>query len=99
MSETVIVGCRLPFGVQIRFKDKTVSLNGANTSRVIGGDCGYTEVEKDFWEAWKEINQKKPIMLSGAIFSSSDKKSAKEKAKEFKDRMTGFEPLPQDALA
>jgi len=96
MSSTIIVGCRLPFGIRIRLHEKEVTLNGANKSIVIGGDCGYTEIEKEFWDTWIIRHSTNQIITSGAVFASEKPKDVKVIAKEHRGRKTGFEPLPQD---
>ena len=58
----ITVGCRLPNGLVLRLQDgkggeKRVTLRGQNADMngalyIQPTHCGYTEVDKDFWEEW-----------------------------------------------
>lgn len=101
MAKTVIIACRLPHGLVIENPlnpAHTVTLNGINSSRIIGADHGVTEVDADLWELWKTTHADFPALKNNAIFEAKDAASAKAKAKEVKAEATGFEPLEQGAL-
>ena len=99
MSKTVLIGCRLPNGLILELPNdpsKTVELNGLNKAVIIGADHATTEVDAEFWEAWKAKNSDYAPLLNAAIFEAKDAASAKSKAKEVEKVKTGFEPMPQD---
>lgn len=100
MADKVIIGSKLPFGLVIKHPSdpsKKVTLNGLNSSKIVGATFVTTEVDADFWEAWKAAHDQKahpfqPI-TSGAIFETKNQASAGAVAKEYSKRKTGLEPL------
>lgn len=94
----ITVGCKLPHGLIIQVGGKKVTLNGANSSRIIGG-YGLTLVDKDFFEAWsKEFASFQPLQ-DGLIFAQDSANKAEGQAKEQVDLRSGFEPLNFDKPA
>jgi hypothetical protein len=91
----VIVGCKLPHGLVIKVGGKAVTLNGANSSRIIGG-YGLTTVDKDFYEAWKTEYASFEPLKSGLIFEQANEKSAASQANEQEEIKSGLEPLDLD---
>jgi|WetSurMetagenome_2_1015567.scaffolds.fasta_scaffold1848434_1 hypothetical protein len=99
----VIIGCRLPNGLTLELPGKPpVVLNGQNSAQagrpiilLSEDDCGYTEVDADFWQAWKAAYKGFAPLESNAIFEAKNKTDAKSIAKELKKEKTGHEPLPQ----
>lgn len=96
---TVTVGCKLPNGLIIEVTDKKVTLNGANSSELIGGH-GLTEVDKDLWEAWYAVNKELTFVKNGFVFANGKEVDAKAQAKDRSKNKTGFEGLdPADPMA
>lgn len=101
MAQKIIIGCRLPNGILLKHPNPdvsaTVKLNGKFSSKIIGATYGSTEVDADFWEAWKKAYANYQPLKSGAIFEARSETEAVAKAKELVKEKTGFEPMPQDA--
>ncbi len=105
MANTVTVGCRLPSGLMLEVNGKRVELAGqrqAQEGRPIillsQDDVGYTEVDAEYWEAFKkQVGPDFAPIKSGAVFEAKDQGDAKAKAKELKKEKTGVEPLSQEA--
>ena len=97
MAGTIKIGCTLPHGIILHHNDVTVEIAGANqqTSEYFKllGDFGITDVDADFWAAWKKANWAFTAYISGAIYEANDEKSAKAKGKEQATIDTGFKPL------
>jgi hypothetical protein len=106
-SEKVIIGSKLPNGLILRhpLKDSIVEVEikglnsapmGANGARVII-PYATTEVDKDFWEAWKLVHdhESRPFapLASGAIFEAKTQEAASKIAKERSKEKTGLEPM------
>lgn len=87
MAEKIVIGCIWPNGIVLDHGGKTVELRGSRiplnedgtpiSHRLIIGGYGTTEIDKDFWEAWKKANCPKDKvdawfapMRSGAIFEA-----------------------------
>lgn len=85
MAEKVVIGCKLPNGLIIEHKGVSVELRGSRiplnedgqpvSDRQIIGGYGVTEVDKEFWDAWKasvcpkgKMESWFAPMRSGAIF-------------------------------
>lgn len=105
MANTVTIGCRLPSGLVLEVNDKRVPIAGqrqAQEGRPIillsQDDVGFTEVDADFWEAFKKrVGPEFAPIKSGAVFEAKNPGEAKAKARELKKEKTGVEPLPQEA--
>lgn len=107
MSKTILIGCRLPNGIEIEAVDASgkmqkVTLLGQNSAQARSpiiilspDDYGLTEVDEAFWAAWKKDFAEFPPLLNGAIFEAKDEKEAKAKHKELKDEKTGLEGVSQ----
>ncbi|MDK1195306.1 hypothetical protein QMW88_04050 [Cronobacter dublinensis] len=96
MAETVVVGCKLPNGLIVEQGGYRVTLNGANTSNVIGG-YGLTDgVDKDAFEKWLAVHKDQPYVKNELVFAQAKANSARDKAKENAKVKTGLEGLPQD---
>ncbi len=98
MPSKVIVCCKLPTGLRIEKGGVEVTLNGLNSSRIIGADHARTEVDADFWNAWKEEWKDSPLLVSGAVFEAKTQDEADKKARELEGEKTGLEPMPQGAM-
>jgi len=100
---SITIGCRLPNGLILELPGKPpVPLNGQNSAQagspiilLSESDCGFTEVNADFWAEWKKIYKGFAPLESNAIFEAKNRADAKDIAKELKKEKTGHEPLPQ----
>lgn len=93
---TVVVGCKLPQGIHLDHDGKRVTLNGSNSSEIIGGH-GLTIVEKAFWDAWKELHKDFEAIKHGLIFAHEKESNTRAEAKEKVDNKSGFEGINPDA--
>lgn len=97
-TATVIIGCKLPNGLVCemgKYGDENytrVILNGANSSRVVGG-YGLTTVSLEFWNAWYKKSKHLEFVRKGLIFAHGDDASAADHAKDHASVLTGLEPL------
>lgn len=99
MAETIVVGCKLPNGLVVEQDGYTVTLNGANSSNVVGG-YGLTEgVDKDAFAKWMEVHKNQPYVKNELVFAQAKANSAQSKATENASVKTGLEGLPQDKPA
>ena len=96
MAKTVLIGCKLPNGIILEVGDQQVELNGLNKCAIIGATHGSTNVDADFWAAWKTQNSTFSALKNGAIFEASSESEAAAKVKD--TGKTGLEPMPQDAI-
>jgi hypothetical protein len=95
----IIVGCRLPNGLVLTHpkSGETVTLAGLHSSKIIGATHVSTEVDSDFWEAWKaSMGNNFTPLKTGAIFEARSETDALAKAKELRKENTGFEPMGTD---
>lgn len=102
-KDVVIIGCRLPSGIELEIStgEKFV-LEGQRQTQarspiilLTEDDCGFTIVNKDFWDQWKKEYAGFQPLESGAIFEAKDERDAKAIHKELKKEKTGHEPMPQ----
>ncbi|EOC1127308.1 hypothetical protein AAAW35_000284 [Cronobacter sakazakii] len=99
MAETIVVGCKLPNGLVVEQDGYTVTLNGSNSSNVVGG-YGLTEgVDKDAFENWLEVHKNQPYVKNELVFAQAKANSAQSKATENASIKSGLEGLPQDKPA
>jgi hypothetical protein len=102
-GNTYMVGCKLPFGIIMEMGKRggkenpyrSFKLQGASTSRVIGG-FGITEgVPADFYDAWEAAMKGRDMFTNGLVFKvkKGDVASAKDMAKTLIDQRTGLEKL------
>lgn len=89
---TVSVGCKLPHGLIIKTGGKSVALAGANSSAIIGG-YGLTEVDKDFYDAWRKEFATFAPLKNELIFVQESRAKAEGRAKEQAEVKSGLEPL------
>ena len=96
MSETIVVGCKLPNGLIVEQDGYSVTLNGSNSSSVIGG-YGLTEgVDKDAFDKWLLAHKDQPYVKNELVFAQAKANSAAAKATENAKKKSGLEGLPQD---
>lgn len=94
---TVTVGCKIPNGLHLDLGDKRVTLNGANSSSIVGGH-GITEnVDKQFWDTWYAKNKSLDFVKNGHVFADEKDVNTKAKAKEREKEKSGLERLDPDA--
>jgi hypothetical protein len=99
----ITIGCRLPNGLILELPGKApVTLKGQNSAQegrpiilLTADDCGYTDVDADFWQAWKAAYKGFAPLENNAIFEAKNRNEAVSIAKELKDEKTGLEPMPQ----
>lgn len=92
-TATVTVGCKLPNGLHLDLGDKRVTLNGANSARIVGG-YGITEgVDAAFFEAWKKTYADSPAVKNGLVFAHGKTGDVEAQAREQAEIRTGLEPL------
>lgn len=108
MSKTVTIGCRLPSGLIIEVlkdgKPVSVELAGQRQTQarspiiLLGeSDFGTTEVDAEFWDAWKKIvGPDYGPLASNAIFEAKSAQDAASIARDVKSNKTGHEPTKQD---
>ena len=94
-KENVVVGCKLPNGLVIRLGEQEVTLNGANSSKIVGGH-GLTDVNKDFWSAWLEQHKDFAPVVAGLIFANDNFAKTRDEANEKQDNESGFEGINPD---
>lgn len=90
---TIVIGCKLPNGLHLDYAGKRVTLNGANSSSIIGGHGITTGVDKEFWEAWSKLHADFVPIQKGLIFAHDKESSANAQAKEYSKNVSGFEGL------
>jgi len=95
----ILIGCRLPNGLTLHHPISTekITLAGLHSSKIIGATHVSTEVDSEFWDAWKVAYKDYAPLKSGAIFEARNETEALAKSKELRKEKTGFEPMQQDA--
>lgn len=96
----VTVGCKLPAGLILEVGEKRVTVNGSNSSVVIGGH-GITEgVDKDFFDSWLSAHSFLDFVKNGFLFAHEKANNVTAEAKDKASVETGFEPInPSDKPA
>ena len=79
-SKTVTVGCKLPNGLVLEVGNKSVEINGANSSRVVGGHGITYDVDAEFFEAWLKAHADRDMVKGGFVFAHEKASSAKAEA-------------------
>jgi hypothetical protein len=92
MGQQLTVGCKLPNGLHLDHGGKRVTLNGTNSTEIIGGH-GLTMVDKEFFDAWYDAHREYPAVKQGLIFAHEKRSNAEGEAKEKVDNPSGFERL------
>ena len=103
---TVQVGCKLPNGMILELGKPgdqnytRVVLNGSNRARIAvsdtAGGYGITEVDENFWNAWRKKHGWLPAVKGEHVFAVGDVASAQAKALENSSIITGLEPMDPD---
>lgn len=89
-SNQVLVGCKLPQGLHIHINETRVTLNGTNSSRIIGG-YGLTRVDESFMEQWLKLHADTRAVRNGLIFVQSNVKDAEAEARDNAENKNGME--------
>ena len=103
---TVKIASRLPFGLEIHLDDertKKVTLNGINSSKIIGAEFGLTDVDASFWGEWMKMHgsgkNQHPAIKNQVIFEVKDESAAESKVSEIKkDLPTKLEPIDPESM-
>lgn len=98
-QKTVTVGCKLPNGLIIEAGGKSVELNGANASNIIGGHGITYNVDADFFNAWMAAHQDRDMVKNGFVFAHEDAKDTKAEAREKTGNETKLEAIKPDDKA
>lgn len=93
MADTVIVGCKLPHGLEVQISGKTVVLNGANSTAIVGGYGLTRDVDKAGFDAWLLAYADLPYVKNELVFAQATEKSAVSQATEQEAEKTGLEGL------
>ena len=104
MADEILIGNRLATGLILNDpldQDRKMTIEGTNTSRIIGATFQVTRVPVDFWENWKGYHGSGknvfPAYASGAIFEAgSTETEAEKEAKNLEGTKTGLEGLDPD---
>ena len=106
-KETILIGCRLPNGLVLHHpvnRELTVQLAGTSSAPTEGGlylppkSYSTTEVDAEFWAAWKAAYVGFPPMKNRAVFEARSEQEAASKAKEAAKEKTGFEQMPKTVM-
>lgn len=92
-TDVVTVGCKLPHGLHLDVDGVRISVNGLNSTEIVGGHGLTPGVPKAFWERWKAEHADFVPLQRGFIFAQGKTDSAIAEAKDRKDEKTGFEGL------
>lgn len=104
--ETITICCRLPNGLVLhnpQNRDLTVKLAGTSSAPTEGGLYlpaklyATTEVDAEFWAAWKAAYVGFPPLKTRAVFEAKSEQEASAKAKEVQKENTGFEQMSKTA--
>lgn len=69
---------------------------GPRDVRVVS-DYAITEgVDAEFWDRWLEANKAMPAVVNGLIFASTKRDYGEDQARDFRDKLTGLEPIRSD---
>ena len=96
----ILIGCKLPHGLQLQVTERpeVVVLNGQNQNAIDRDfyvpttPFGETEIDNDFWQAWKKENAGLDMLKNGLIFEAPVGKPAELKAKAKDAPKSGLEP-------
>ncbi len=101
---TVLVGCRLPSGLILHHpSDRKITVKLKGVMEPLGNGLwapprtyATTEVDAEFWAAWKAAYSGNPPLQNRAVFEAKTEQEAAAKAKDT-DR-TGFEQTNRNAV-
>lgn len=97
----VLIGCKLPNGMTLDGMNGPITLNGANTSLVIGGDFGVTTVDADEAAYLFAAYDQHSAFQSKSIFTHNTKSvdDLADMAEDLKGQSTGLEGINPTAPA
>lgn len=88
----VTVACKLPHGLKITLRDRSLVLRGANAPDAVVG-FGLTTIPEDFWNEWsKQFRNYEPVKR-GLIFAHAKSGDTRAEVAEKKGLKTGLEQL------
>jgi hypothetical protein len=87
------IGCKLPSGLHLDHNGKRVTLNGSNSSNIIGGYGLTHNVDQAFWEAWKKAHADFEPLKQGLIFAQEKENNARAEAEDKQALENGFEGI------
>lgn len=90
---TVTVGCKIPNGLHLDHQGKRVTLNGSNSSSVIGGHGLTRGVDRDWFMSWLKEHMDFAPVKKGLIFAHEDANKTHAEAQEKKAEKTGLEGI------
>lgn len=80
-AKTVVVRSRLPYALILQIGRRRHTINGLNSTTIVGATFASTEIDAEFWREWADRNVKSKLLQSGAIFAADDK-SARDIARD-----------------
>lgn len=80
-AKTVVVRSRLPYALILQIGRRSNTINGLNSTTIVGATFASTEIDAEFWREWTDRNAKSKLLQSGAIFAADDK-SARDIAQD-----------------
>ena len=107
-AQTVTICSKLPMALILKVSDTKHTIRGLNAApgatgpnkRPIIVPYMTTEIPKDFWDAWKALNDHPTKgfapLKAGSIFEAKNEEFAKGAAKERAKIRTGLEPMQKD---
>lgn len=109
VSESVLVACKLPHGLNLDLYDgnvlrSRVKLSGIMGFRIPNPDRKFvnpetyaghsiTSVPRAHWEEWYATHKSHPAVVNGFVYVSKTRDDAQAQAKEREKERTGFEQL------
>lgn len=95
MVDTVKIACKLPNGLVVTHKGKSVTLNGANDPSAVAGFGITPGVDAGWFGDWtKGPGKSLPFVANGSVFAMKSDDTGE--AQERKDIYTGMDPLDPD---
>jgi hypothetical protein len=99
MGTTVTVACKLPHGLHLDVAGKRVTVEGTNSSVIIGGHGITRNVDKAFFDEWLKTNKDSDVVKNELIFAHEKDASTAAEANEKEDNRSGFEGINPEAPA
>lgn len=96
MGKNVVIGCKLPHGLQLKVGNRTAVINGSNSSIVHGG-YGMTSLDEEFFDAWAKEHKDYEPLKRDLIFKTNAMPDAIKRAEEQAEVRSGFEGVDPNA--
>jgi hypothetical protein len=99
MSQTVLVCSKLPNALLLRLPQHTkddpaeVTIEGMNSSKIIGATFMSTPVDKEFWDKWYAVNHQFKPLKAGALWVAHTHEEAEGEGRDREKEKTGLEQL------